>query len=109
MKHNKKTVFLLQITDIQKLRIILVTFQFKEINHAHAVLSVPTRRKVYDEYGDMGLKLMEQFGDDGAVIGLAFNPWFKVEIIPKKKKLVCEQSSETFIVISAYFPMSKIF
>ncbi|VBB27393.1 unnamed protein product [Acanthocheilonema viteae] len=54
------------------------TERFKEINHAHAVLSVPTRRKVYDEYGDMGLKLMEQFGDDGAVIGLAFKPWFKV-------------------------------
>uniref|UniRef100_A0A0R3S3T4 J domain-containing protein n=1 Tax=Elaeophora elaphi TaxID=1147741 RepID=A0A0R3S3T4_9BILA len=53
------------------------TERFKEINHAHAILSVPTRRKVYDEYGDMGLKLMEQFGDDGAVIGLAFNPWFK--------------------------------
>ncbi|KAL3982078.1 DnaJ domain family protein [Acanthocheilonema viteae] len=53
------------------------TERFKEINHAHAVLSVPTRRKVYDEYGDMGLKLMEQFGDDGAVIGLAFKPWFK--------------------------------
>ncbi|VDK75180.1 unnamed protein product [Litomosoides sigmodontis] len=53
------------------------TERFKEINHAHAVLSVPTRRKVYDEYGDMGLKLMEQFGDDGTVIGLAFKPWFK--------------------------------
>ncbi|CAG9533122.1 unnamed protein product [Cercopithifilaria johnstoni] len=53
------------------------TEYFKEINHAHAVLSVPTRRKVYDEYGDMGLKLMEQFGDDGAMIGLAFKPWFK--------------------------------
>ncbi|VDO07005.1 unnamed protein product [Brugia timori] len=53
------------------------TERFKEINHAHAVLSVPTRRKVYDKYGDVGLKLMEQFGDDGAVIGLAFKPWFK--------------------------------
>ncbi|EFO28214.1 DnaJ domain-containing protein [Loa loa] len=53
------------------------TERFKEINHAHAVLSVPTRRKVYDKYGDMGLKLMEQFSDDGAVIGLAFKPWFK--------------------------------
>lgn len=53
------------------------TERFKEINHAHAVLSVPTRRKVYDEYGDMGLKLMQQFGDDDAVIGLAFKPWFK--------------------------------
>ncbi|MCP9266060.1 Chaperone protein DnaJ [Dirofilaria immitis] len=53
------------------------TEHFKEINHAHAVLSVPTRRKVYDEYGDMGLRFMEQFGDDDAAIGLAFKPWFK--------------------------------
>uniref|UniRef100_A0A915PYD5 J domain-containing protein n=1 Tax=Setaria digitata TaxID=48799 RepID=A0A915PYD5_9BILA len=53
------------------------TERFKEINHAHAVLSVPTRRKVYDEYGEMGLKLMEQFGDDDAMISLAFKPWFK--------------------------------
>lgn len=59
-------------------------FQFKEINHAHAVLSIPTRRKVYDEYGDMGLKLMEQFGDDGAMIGLAFKPWFKVGLFQCK-------------------------
>ncbi|OZC09917.1 hypothetical protein X798_03023 [Onchocerca flexuosa] len=53
------------------------TERFKEVNHAHAVLSIPTRRKMYDEYGDMGLKLMEQFGDDSAAINLAFKPWFK--------------------------------
>ncbi|VDK63444.1 unnamed protein product [Onchocerca ochengi] len=60
------------------------TERFKEVNHAHAVLSVPTRRKMYDEYGDMGLKLMEQFGDDSAAINLAFKPWFKVRLIPKE-------------------------
>ncbi|VDO32302.1 unnamed protein product [Onchocerca flexuosa] len=59
------------------------TERFKEVNHAHAVLSIPTRRKMYDEYGDMGLKLMEQFGDDSAAINLAFKPWFKVRLIPK--------------------------
>ncbi|VDN29293.1 unnamed protein product [Gongylonema pulchrum] len=53
------------------------TERFKEINHAHAVLSVPSRRKMYDEYGEMGLKLMQQFGDDDAMISLAFKPWFK--------------------------------
>ncbi|VDN01662.1 unnamed protein product [Thelazia callipaeda] len=53
------------------------TDRFKEINHAHSVLSVPTRRKVYDEYGDMGLKLLQQFGTDDVVVGLAFKPWFK--------------------------------
>lgn len=57
------------------------TERFKEINHAHAVLSVPTRRKVYDAYGDVGLKLMEQFGDDDTMIGLAFKPWFKWSFI----------------------------
>lgn len=53
------------------------TEKFKEINHANAILSNPSKRRVYDEYGEVGLKLMEQFGDDDTIMRLAFKPWFK--------------------------------
>ncbi|VDK59070.1 unnamed protein product [Anisakis simplex] len=57
-------------------------FQFKEINHAHTILSNPSKRRVYDEYGEMGLRLLDQFGDDDTVMRLAFKPWFKVTSPP---------------------------
>ncbi|VDN55689.1 unnamed protein product [Dracunculus medinensis] len=53
------------------------TEKFKEINYANAILSNPTKRKVYDEYGEVGLKVLEQFGDDDKVMRLVFRPWFK--------------------------------
>uniref|UniRef100_F1L9A6 Cysteine string protein n=1 Tax=Ascaris suum TaxID=6253 RepID=F1L9A6_ASCSU len=53
------------------------TEKFKEINHANAILSNPSKRRVYDEYGEMGLRLVEQFGDDDTIMRLAFKPWFK--------------------------------
>ncbi|CAD5218796.1 unnamed protein product [Bursaphelenchus okinawaensis] len=51
------------------------TEKFKEINHANAILSNPSKRKVYDQYGDMGLKLLEQVGED--TMRYALNPWMK--------------------------------
>ncbi|KAK6054141.1 DnaJ domain protein, partial [Cooperia oncophora] len=51
---------------------------FKEINYAHAVLSNPKKRQVYDEMGDAGLKLLEQFGEDETVLHWLLKPWFKV-------------------------------
>ena len=42
----------------------LFIFQFKKINHAHAILSDEKKREVYDQYGSFGLYLAEQFGDD---------------------------------------------
>lgn len=45
------------------------------------MLSNPQKRKIYDEYGEMGLKLLEQFGDDDTIMTLAFKPWFKVNIV----------------------------
>ncbi|KAI6181098.1 J domain-containing protein [Aphelenchoides besseyi] len=51
------------------------TEKFKEINHANAILSDPNKRRIYDEYGDMGIKMMDQFGDDFAT--LALRPWIK--------------------------------
>ncbi|KAL6740472.1 hypothetical protein Aduo_013823 [Ancylostoma duodenale] len=53
------------------------TEKFKEINYANAVLSNPNKRKVYDEMGDTGLKLMEQFGEDEKVLQWLLKPWFK--------------------------------
>ena len=38
--------------------------QFKEINHANAILKDEKKRKIYDDYGHMGLKLAEQMGED---------------------------------------------
>lgn len=34
--------------------------------------------QVYDEMGDAGLKLMEQFGEDEKLLQIFLKPWFKV-------------------------------
>ena len=38
--------------------------QFKEINNAKTVLSDENKRRIYDQYGSMGLKLAEQIGEE---------------------------------------------
>ncbi|CAI4227864.1 unnamed protein product [Auanema sp. JU1783] len=54
------------------------TEKFKEINYANTVLSNPKKRAVYDELGDTGLKLMEQFGEDNeTILNWMVKPWFK--------------------------------
>jgi len=40
------------------------TEKFKEINHAHSVLSDATKRGIYDQYGSLGLYVAEQFGEE---------------------------------------------
>merc|ERR1719348_625230 len=37
---------------------------FKEINNAHKVLQDEEKKKIYDQYGSMGLKLAEQIGEE---------------------------------------------
>ncbi|XP_013417102.1 dnaJ homolog subfamily C member 5 isoform X2 [Lingula anatina] len=37
---------------------------FKDINHAHTVLSDTTRRGIYDRYGSLGIYIGEQFGEE---------------------------------------------
>lgn len=49
--------------------------KFQEINHANAVLSNPTKRRIYDQYGEMGLKMIEQLGEDN--VNLMLRPWLK--------------------------------
>uniref|UniRef100_A0A914Z2A9 J domain-containing protein n=1 Tax=Panagrolaimus superbus TaxID=310955 RepID=A0A914Z2A9_9BILA len=51
------------------------TEKFKEVNYAHSILSNPQKRRVYDAYGDMGLKMMEQVGE--APMMFALKPWVK--------------------------------
>lgn len=38
--------------------------KFKDINRANSILSDETRRKLYDNYGSMGLYLAEQLGEE---------------------------------------------
>lgn len=52
--------------------------KFKEINYANSILSDPTKRSVYDQYGSLGLYISEQFGEDNVnTYFLLTNPWCK--------------------------------
>ena len=51
------------------------TEKFKEINHANNILSNPQKRKIYDDYGEMGLKMMDQLGEERMIYLL--RPWVK--------------------------------
>ncbi|CAB1331284.1 unnamed protein product [Coregonus sp. 'balchen'] len=54
--------------------------KFKEINNANSILNDETKRKVYDEYGSMGLYVAEQFGDESVkYYFLMHKCWFKVK------------------------------
>lgn len=56
--------------------------KFKEINNANSILSDENKRKIYDEYGSMGLYLAEQFGDEGVKYYFLMSKcWFKVKWI----------------------------
>ena len=37
---------------------------FKEINNAHAILMDERKRKIFDDYGYVGLKIAEQMGEE---------------------------------------------
>ncbi|KAI1733014.1 dnaJ domain-containing protein [Ditylenchus destructor] len=51
------------------------TDRFKEINYANAIISNPEKRKIYDEYGEVGLKMMEQLGEERMIF--FSKPWLK--------------------------------
>nr|XP_023422092.1 dnaJ homolog subfamily C member 5G [Cavia porcellus] len=52
---------------------------FKEINTAHAILSDPKKRKIYDQHGSFGIYLYDHFGEDGVrYYFIANSCWFKV-------------------------------
>ncbi|KAL7072937.1 hypothetical protein ACQ4LE_007884 [Meloidogyne hapla] len=49
--------------------------KFQEINYANTILSNPSKRRIYDDYGDMGLKMADQLGEDH--INIMLKPWLK--------------------------------
>lgn len=58
--------------------------KFKEINNANSILSDENKRKIYDEYGSMGLYAAEQFGEEGVKYYFLMSKcWFKVRLVSK--------------------------
>uniref|UniRef100_A0A8C9QN51 DnaJ heat shock protein family (Hsp40) member C5 gamma n=1 Tax=Spermophilus dauricus TaxID=99837 RepID=A0A8C9QN51_SPEDA len=52
---------------------------FKEINTAHAILSDPKKRKIYDKHGSLGIYLYDHYGEEGVTYYFTLNScWFKV-------------------------------
>lgn len=53
--------------------------KFKEINNANSILNDETKRKIYNEYGSMGLYVSEQFGEESVKYYFLMSKWwFKV-------------------------------
>ncbi|XP_039992489.1 dnaJ (Hsp40) homolog, subfamily C, member 5 gamma b isoform X1 [Xiphias gladius] len=56
--------------------------KFKEINNANSILSDENKRKIYDEYGSMGLYVAEQFGDESVKYHFLMTKcWFKALVV----------------------------
>ncbi|XP_072263281.1 dnaJ homolog subfamily C member 5G [Pyxicephalus adspersus] len=56
--------------------------KFKEINNANTILSDDNKRKIYDEYGSMGLYVAEQFGEESVKYYFLMSKcWFKGLVI----------------------------
>ncbi|XP_067840549.1 dnaJ (Hsp40) homolog, subfamily C, member 5 gamma a isoform X1 [Heptranchias perlo] len=56
--------------------------KFKEINNANAILNDDNKKRIYDEYGSMGLYVAEQFGEDSVKYYFLMNKcWFKALVV----------------------------
>ncbi|XP_070698875.1 dnaJ (Hsp40) homolog, subfamily C, member 5 gamma b [Pempheris klunzingeri] len=56
--------------------------KFKVINNANSILSDENKRKIYDEYGSMGLYVAEQFGEESVkYYFLTSKCWFKTLVV----------------------------
>ncbi|XP_070834608.1 dnaJ (Hsp40) homolog, subfamily C, member 5 gamma b isoform X3 [Chaetodon trifascialis] len=56
--------------------------KFKEINNANSILNDENKRKIYDEYGSMGLYAAEQFGEEGVKYYFLMSKcWFKTLLV----------------------------
>ncbi|KAL1776815.1 dnaJ-like subfamily C member 5G [Sigmodon hispidus] len=55
---------------------------FKEINTAHSVLSDPTKKRIYNQHGSLGIYLLDHFGEEGVrYYFIAHSCWFKTLVI----------------------------
>ncbi|XP_049614053.1 dnaJ (Hsp40) homolog, subfamily C, member 5 gamma a isoform X2 [Syngnathus scovelli] len=50
--------------------------KFKEINNANTILNDETKRKIYDQYGSMGLYVSEQFGEESVKYYFLMSKWW---------------------------------
>nr|XP_042702910.1 dnaJ homolog subfamily C member 5-like isoform X1 [Chrysemys picta bellii]XP_042702911.1 dnaJ homolog subfamily C member 5-like isoform X1 [Chrysemys picta bellii] len=50
--------------------------KFKEINNANATLNDENKRRIYDEYGSMGLYVAEQFGEESVKYYFLMSKWW---------------------------------
>uniref|UniRef100_A0A4W3KBA1 DnaJ (Hsp40) homolog, subfamily C, member 5 gamma a n=1 Tax=Callorhinchus milii TaxID=7868 RepID=A0A4W3KBA1_CALMI len=56
--------------------------KFKEINNANTILNDENKRRIYDEYGSMGLYVAEQFGEESVKYYFLVNKcWFKTLVV----------------------------
>ncbi|XP_028294550.1 dnaJ homolog subfamily C member 5B-like isoform X2 [Gouania willdenowi] len=56
--------------------------KFKEINNANSILSDENKRRIYDEYGSMGLYVAEQFGEESVKYYFLMSKcWFKTLVV----------------------------
>lgn len=65
--------------------------------------SGPLFSQVYDEMGDAGLKLLEQFGEDETVLHWLLKPWFKVSAFNSNLAASCV-GSEAIHSMETYVP-----
>lgn len=58
------------------------TAKFQEINQANTVLSDPTKREIYDNYGSVGLALADQIGAENLkTYFMMHSCWFKALLV----------------------------
>ncbi|XP_070777140.1 dnaJ (Hsp40) homolog, subfamily C, member 5 gamma b isoform X1 [Enoplosus armatus] len=56
--------------------------KFKVINNANSILSDENKRKIYNEYGSMGLYVSDQFGDESVKYYVLMSKcWFKTLVV----------------------------
>lgn len=54
----------IQNSPLHLICLLLWSFQFQEVNHANSILKDENKRRIYDKYGTMGLKLADQIGEE---------------------------------------------
>ena len=70
--------------------------QFKEVNHAHSILSDPGKREIYDKYGSMGLYIAEQFGEEVGFKKLLIR-WLRISSGSNQKSALLTLQSGGFV------------